>query len=43
MANRLDPGEIEKLIKLFPDELRELWPAGRNVGAGPEGEAPGWR
>ena len=43
MANRLDPGEIEKLIKLFPDELRELWPAARNVGAGPGGEAPGWR
>ena len=43
MANRLDPGEIEKLIKLFPDELRDLWPAARNVGAGPRGEAPGWR
>ena len=43
MANKLDPGEIEKLIKLFPDELRGLWPAARNVGAGPRGEAPGWR
>jgi uncharacterized protein (DUF2267 family) len=27
MSNKLDPGEIAKLIKLFPKELRELWPA----------------
>jgi uncharacterized protein (DUF2267 family) len=26
MSDRLDPGEIKKLIKLFPDELRSLWP-----------------
>ena len=33
MANRLDSGEVEKLIKLFPDELRSLWPAARHAGA----------
>jgi uncharacterized protein (DUF2267 family) len=43
MANRLDPGEVEKLIKLFPDELRSLWPAARSVGTGAGREAPGWR
>jgi uncharacterized protein (DUF2267 family) len=43
MSNRLDAGEIEKLIKLFPAELRDLWPAARSVGGGPSGEAPGWR
>jgi uncharacterized protein (DUF2267 family) len=40
MANRLDPGEVEKLIKLFPDELRTLWPAARHGGAG---ESGGWQ
>ena len=24
---RIDPGEINKLIRMFPHELRELWPA----------------
>ena len=24
--DKIDPGEIEKLIDLFPDELRTLWP-----------------
>jgi uncharacterized protein (DUF2267 family) len=43
MSNRLDPGEIEKLVKLFPEELRELWPAARGAGASRSGEAPGWR
>ena len=43
MSNRLDPGEIEKLVKLFPDELRELWPAARGASVGRGGEAPGWR
>jgi uncharacterized protein (DUF2267 family) len=43
MSNRLDPGEIEKLIKLLPEEIRALWPAARGVGAGPRGEVPGWR
>jgi uncharacterized protein (DUF2267 family) len=38
VANRLDPGEIEKLVKLFPKELRGLWPAAR--GAGPPGGEP---
>jgi uncharacterized protein (DUF2267 family) len=40
MANRLDPGEVEKLVKLFPDELRSLWPAARHGGAGERG---GWQ
>ena len=26
MSTRLDPGEIEKLTALFPQELRSLWP-----------------
>ena len=26
MWDRIDPGEIAKLIDLFPKELRELWP-----------------
>jgi uncharacterized protein (DUF2267 family) len=34
MVSRLDPGEVEKLIKLFPEELRELWPAARHAGLG---------
>jgi uncharacterized protein (DUF2267 family) len=25
MTNRIDRGEIDKLIKLLPDELRKLW------------------
>jgi uncharacterized protein (DUF2267 family) len=32
MAKRLDAGEIEKLMKMFPDELRDLWPAPREAG-----------
>jgi uncharacterized protein (DUF2267 family) len=39
MANRMDPGEVEKLITLFPDELRSLWPAARHGGAA---EGGGW-
>ena len=27
MTNRIDRGEIDKLIKLLPDELRKLWPS----------------
>jgi uncharacterized protein (DUF2267 family) len=27
MTNRMDRGEIEKLIKLLPDQLRKLWPS----------------
>ncbi len=30
LANRLDPGEVQKLIQLFPSELRNLWPAARH-------------
>jgi uncharacterized protein (DUF2267 family) len=26
MWNHIDPGEIAKLIAMFPAELRELWP-----------------
>jgi uncharacterized protein (DUF2267 family) len=33
MSSRLNAGGIEKLVKLFPEELRELWPAAR--GAAP--------
>ena len=40
MTKRLDPGEVEKLIKLFPDELRRLWPAARHAGAS---ESGGWQ
>ena len=43
MSNRLDGGEIEKLIKLFPQDLRELWPAARGAGGARSGGAPGWR
>jgi uncharacterized protein (DUF2267 family) len=28
IADRIDPGEVNKLIKLFPDELKPLWGAG---------------
>jgi uncharacterized protein (DUF2267 family) len=34
MSNRLDPGEVEKLIRLFPNELRELWPPARGAAVG---------
>jgi hypothetical protein len=33
----LEAGELEKLIKLFPDELRSLWPAARHASAGKGG------
>lgn len=26
MWEKVDPGEIEKIIRLLPEELRELWP-----------------
>jgi uncharacterized protein (DUF2267 family) len=42
MSNRLDPGEVEKLIRLFPNELRELWPPTRGAGVAPGNAAPGW-
>lgn len=28
IADRIDPGEVSKLIKFFPDELKPLWGAG---------------
>ncbi len=34
MANRLDAGEVEKLMKLFPQELRGFWPATDRAAAG---------
>jgi uncharacterized protein (DUF2267 family) len=41
MASRLDAGEVEKLITLFPEELRNLWPvARRHPGAG---ASAGWQ
>jgi hypothetical protein len=40
MSHRLDPGEVDKLIRLFPDEAHSLWPAARGTA---RGEAPGWR
>jgi uncharacterized protein (DUF2267 family) len=43
LSNRLDPGETEKLVKLFPEGLRQLWPAARGARAAGGGEAPGWR
>jgi uncharacterized protein (DUF2267 family) len=27
IRNRIDPGEVAKLRQLFPQDLRELWPA----------------
>jgi uncharacterized protein (DUF2267 family) len=37
MTNRMDPGEIEKLLKILPDEIRSLWPTARHPGAGGSG------
>lgn len=27
MWEKVDPGEVAKVIKLFPEELRDLWPS----------------
>jgi hypothetical protein len=43
MANRLDAGEVEKLVKMFPEQLRGLFPAARGVGSGRGGDNPAWR
>ena len=43
MANRLDGGEVEKLIKTFPEELRGLFPAARGAGPSRGGDNPAWR
>jgi uncharacterized protein (DUF2267 family) len=40
MANKLDPGEVEKLIRLFPNELRNLWPAARHPDPS---QSAGWQ
>jgi uncharacterized protein (DUF2267 family) len=37
MTNRMDPGEVEKIIKMLPDEIRSLWPAARHPAAGTGG------
>lgn len=42
MCDKLDPGEVEKLIRMFPEDLRKLWPVVRNVGSSEKGAAPGW-
>ena len=42
MCDKLDPGEVEKLIRIFPEDLRTLWPVVRNVGSSEKGGAPGW-
>jgi uncharacterized protein (DUF2267 family) len=41
MCDRIDPGEVEKLIRVFPGELRNLWPASRRVPAPRHGSAQG--
>lgn len=28
MAERLDPSEVDKIVNVFPHELRRLWPTG---------------
>ena len=38
MWERIDPGEISKLIRMFPHELREFWPAIARVEAEEEEE-----
>ncbi len=40
LCDRLDPGEIEKVIKVFPPELRNLWPASRALVLRERGSAP---
>jgi uncharacterized protein (DUF2267 family) len=41
MCEKLDPGEIEKVVKVFPSELRNLWPAVRAPVQHDRGSAPG--
>jgi uncharacterized protein (DUF2267 family) len=43
MANRLDAGEVEKIIKMLPEELRGLFPTARGAGPGRGGDNPAWR
>ena len=43
MASRLDQGEVEKFIKMLPEELRGLFPAARGAGPGRGGDNPAWR
>jgi hypothetical protein len=42
MSDKIDPGEIEKLIRVFPNELRNLWPESRRVPASRHGNAQGY-
>ena len=41
MCDKIDPGEIEKLIRVFPSELRGLWPECRRVPAPRQGREQG--
>jgi uncharacterized protein (DUF2267 family) len=40
MCRRIDPGEIEKVIRLLPKELQALWPDRR--GPMPSAEPARW-
>ncbi len=43
MCDKLDSGEVEKLIRIFPEDLRKLWPVVRSVASTEGGIAPpGW-
>jgi uncharacterized protein (DUF2267 family) len=42
MCDKLDAGEIGKLISLFPKELRALWPSDRGAGGAAGGRPRGW-
>lgn len=33
MTNRLDPGEVAKVINMFPEELRGFWPRGARTAS----------
>ncbi len=41
MWERVDPGEVSKLIRMFPPKLREFWPAIARVEAEQETRQPG--
>jgi uncharacterized protein (DUF2267 family) len=32
IAKRIDPGEVDRLIKVFPENLQALWVAGDAFG-----------
>ena len=41
MCDRIDPGEIDKVIRVFPSELRSLWPESRHAPAARPGGGQG--